>query len=168
VSYKGNRKWQEASWSEKVGICQRGMSQQDSIGLTHTTIYISLEALLFAFVFTGDLTDSYIFIVIIAILGIIISLLFSCFFHKRANHSDKYGESLYYLFIEQGRNDLAEPYKGCFERKNKIREKHWNWWFQIVVGWGWNPLKWFTPRRFICTYTPLLIIIAWITILCLN
>lgn len=165
--YKGNVKWHKTSWSEKVGICQRGMSQQDSIGLTHTTIFISLEVLLFTLAFKINLTHPNIFI-LCAILGIVISVLFSCFFHRRANHSDSYGESLYLLFIEQGKNDLAEPYKGCFDRKNKLRENNWKGWFQIIFGWGWNPFKWFTPRRFICTCTPLLVIFAWIIILCFK
>jgi len=164
--------WQRLSWAEKVQICQQGIAHEDSLLTTHVLIFIALEAMFFALVFSIEL--GLLFNIIITILAIYVAVLFIKISKKRGDYVDCWGAILYALWKELGEEDIsrvkaseiAKHYEGCCDRRKRSSK-------EIIFGWGSCKEKlqyffWETVRRFMTTFTPILVILAWIIIIAIK
>jgi len=159
------RVWQNLDWAKKVGICMQGIDHEDSLLTTFVVIFIALEAMFFAVVFSMKL--SFCFNLIIAILAILVAGNFAYLFKRRGDYVDHWGAILYALWkgaflIEESESEvsaseLMKHYEGCFERRKRGR-------FAIIFGWGSLGCRLKSPRLCITTFTPILVILVWIVI----
>jgi hypothetical protein len=164
-----NRTWQNLDWEKKVTICQQGISHGDNLLFTYVVIFIALEAIFFATVFN---IGSPCWRIVVASLGILVSIYFILVFKWRGDDVDRWGAVLHSLWKEvQNKHedvsgvraeDFVRHYKGCVERKNRG-------WKAIFFGWctPCERMKYYfrSTRRFMTICTPLLVIVVWVVII---
>ncbi len=180
--------WQKLDWDKKIEICMQGIDHEDHWLTTLVVIFIALEAMFFAFIFS--MKPCFDLKLTIAILGSLVAVVFMRLFKRRGDYIDHWGTELYDLWeqVEDvagfNASELREHYKGCIERRKRSC-------FTIIRGWGWlgcyigsekerkgkigwlrkirkrkgwfQPLK--SPRWVLVTLMPSLVIIAWIVVL---
>ena len=143
----------------------QGIDHEDSLLTNFVVIFIALQAMFFAVVFSMKL--SFCFNLVIAVLAILVAFYFAYLFKRRGVYTDHWGAILYALWKEAfllaegkselGVSDLMKHYEGCFERSKRGR-------FAIIFGWGSLGGRLKSPRLCIATFTPILVILVWIVI----
>lgn len=157
-----NEKWQDLRWFEKMQICQQGFSHEDNLLFTYTVLFIAIEAMFFVLVFNLD--SPCWLLMTISIFAILVAILFIYHFYRRGQAVDRWGERIYKLWRAQDADEFIAHYKGCVERRLMDRKKCG--WFCVIFGWGLNPWRWIkSGRRVIVSYTPVLVILAWLIVI---
>lgn len=120
--------WQKLYWDKKVEICMQGIDHEDHWLATLVVIFIALEAMFFAVIFSIE--PCFYLNLIITILGSLVAVLFMRLFKRRGDYIDNWGAKLYDLWNEVGASELRKHYEGCAKRKNRG-------WVAIILGWDW-------------------------------
>ena len=180
--------WQKLDWDKKVNICMQGIDHEDSWLATYVLIFIALEAMFFAVIFS--IKPDFYLSLFVAALGILIAVIFVCLFKRRGDYIDHWGAELYDLWgqVENvaGVNalEIREHYKGCEERKargyraiilgygwhghyigsEEERKGKFGWLRVIIKRKGWlQPFK--SPRWVFGTLMPFLVIVVWVVVM---
>lgn len=161
--------WQKLDWQVKMQICQRGMVHEESLLNTYVTLFIAVEAMFFAFVLGVNLVNW--LNIIIAIIGILVTIRFAKTFYDRGKQVDLWGALIYNLLqkIDADNHTLlqiTDRYEGCSVRITKD-------WKSIVFGWGTisERLKhffWGYARRLKTTLIPFIVILSWTIVIIIS
>jgi hypothetical protein len=176
--------WQKLTWSEKIQISQQRIAQEDSLLIAYAVIFIGLEAIFFAAIFTGSNIMPHWLKCTIPAFGIFLAIVFAIVCKRRGDMVDRWSfvfSSLWkivphsYVIAAGSTNkekkldikaeDIGKDYEGSIER---LRGGLWGWVPNIA---GWPTLSdrlknlFQSGRRFTVIITPILVIITWAFIL---
>ena len=157
-----NGLWQSLNWEKRLAISEQGIANEDSLLHTYVIIFIALQAMLFGILIAKGWGQWW--SALIAFIGIGIALWFMYLFENRGNTVDLWGEILYGLWGEAGKQELAERYKGCWRRRENRKKRCGR--LINIVGWGsvFERKRYGSARRVITTFMPLILVIVWILV----
>ncbi len=176
TSSSEDSEWQRLSWAEKVQICQQGVAHEDTLLITYIVIFIGLEALFFASVFSMKLPLCV--NIIIAGLGIAVAFEFMYIFYRRGKCVDVYSAVLRALWQDIPEDEALAEVEGFKVKARCITEIYGSSCAKRLKGgcratfWGWGPCReWFkhfftSPRRFHTKFMPVLVIVIWAFTIC--
>ena len=81
--------WQSLEWARKVELCEHGIANEDSLLHTYMVIFIALEAMFFAIVFSVELW--WWLNIVIAFLAILLAVVFIFILLRRGEAVDRWG-----------------------------------------------------------------------------
>ena len=182
ASVSEDSEWRKLSWAEKVQICQQRISQDDSLLIAYVVIFIGLEAMFFAVMFSSNIVMPCWLSKTVPALGILVAINYMLVCKHRGDAIDRWSVIFYTLWrqvppdetiaiIELNKNlvvkakDIGKGYEGCVERLK-------GGWKAIFFGWGRrrDGLKFWlkSAHRLVTISTPILVIIIWIFIFVTN
>jgi hypothetical protein len=161
--------WKNLTWKEKMGICQKGISHEDSILLTYVTLFVAIEALFFACILSANLI--WWFNIIISLVAIVLTVRFVMTFYRRGYHVDLWGSLISELWNEVDTDNetikkISQRYKVCTERINSN-------WKTVILNWG-KPKEVIKAicggyaRPLLFVIIPFIIILSWIIVIVIS
>jgi hypothetical protein len=162
---KDHNMWRKLDWATKVKLCEQGRANENSLLHNYYVIFIAVETILFAAVFSigyPRLWGGF-----IGLLGLFLAILWAHVCELRGNAVDRWEEILASLWreiesSELGVSELADHYKGAVERRRKRRDGG----RRAIFFWGWGGIRRFLSARWVFTsFIPFLVVCVWVWVI---